>query len=117
MIAGVISFATTQPLSAAEVPVIYKVGKVTWHAKKYVGKEITFQGYVLVTGKDYILFSDEASGAVSAHDLPVTGAGVEKLVSNTKYLLKGKLISGGLSASNGNPYHLELTSEPQIAKN
>ena len=100
--------------SAATVPaIVHKVGAVTWHAGKYLSKPVSVRGYVLALGDGYVLFSDEASGAISAHDLPVTGAGIETMVLKGKYTLEGNFVAGGLKASNGNPNHLELTALPR----
>ena len=104
------AIAATRPAMADEV--VHKVGKVTWHPDGYVGKVIALKGYLLVRDKGYVLFSDEASGAVSAHDLPVSGVGYDTMLPDTEYLLHGTFVKGGLTASNGNPYHLELTEAP-----
>jgi hypothetical protein len=45
---------------------VHKVGQVTWHPSKFVDQEIALVGYVLVREKDYVLFSDEPRGEVSA---------------------------------------------------
>ncbi len=95
---------------------IHKVGKVTWHPARYVGHAIRLKGYVLVKKTGYVLFSDEATGKVSMHDLPVIGAGVEGMQRGGKYLLEGKFVHGGFKASNGSPYHLELTAPPVAAR-
>jgi hypothetical protein len=105
--APAIASATTVP------PTVHKVGAVTWNAKKYLSKLISVRGYVLALGDGYLLFSDEATGAISSHDLPVTGAGIETMVLKGKYTLVGNFVAGGLKASNGNPNHLELTAPPQ----
>lgn len=93
--------------------VIHKVGRVTWHPTGYVGKLLAMKGYLLKVEDGYVLFSDEAGGDISAHDLPVNGVGFDTMKPNTLYLLHGKFLKGGLIASNGNPYHLELTEAPQ----
>ena len=54
---------------------VHKVGAVTWHAAKFVGKDVVLEGYVLAKEPGYVLFSDEATGKITAHDLPVTGPG------------------------------------------
>ena len=86
---------------------------MTWNARKYLSTPVSVRGYVLALGDGYVLFSDEATGAISAHDLPVTGAGIETMVLKGKYILEGNFMVGGLKASNGNPNHLELTAPPQ----
>lgn len=95
----------------ADLPV-HKVGKVTWHPLGYVGKTIALKGYLLQRDKGFILFSDEPGGKISAHDLPVTGTGIDTLKDHQLYLLHGRFTKGGLVAANGNPYHLELTEPP-----
>lgn len=109
--------ASTLPGTAASpatpVVITHKVGAVTWHAKAYAAQIVRVRGYVLALADGYLLFSDEPTGAISAHDLPVTGPGIEKMLLKGKYVLEGRFVAGGLTASNGNPYHLELTSPPQ----
>ncbi len=91
---------------------VHKVGAVTWHAARYAGRSVDIAGYVLVMQQGYVLFSDEPTGKVSAHDLPVTGADIGALRLHKKYRLRGTFMRGGLKASNGNPYHLELAGPP-----
>ena len=98
--------------TAPTAPVIYKVGQVTRHAQKFEGKQLQIQGYRLAPGTDYVLVSDEPSGAIGSHDLPVTGPGIAGMKANVKYLLVGTFIKGGLVASNGNPDHFELATAP-----
>ena len=93
--------------------VTHKVGAVTWHAKTYAAQIVSVRGYVLALEDGYLLFSDEPTGAISAHDLPVEGPGTKAMVLKGKYVLVGRFVAGGLKASNGNPYHLELTMPPQ----
>src|SRR5665213_3199642 len=95
-------FAVPTVASATTVhPIVHKVGAVTWNPKKYLSKPVSVRGYVLALGDGYVLFSDEATGAISAHDLPVTGAGIETMVLKGKYTLEGNFVAGGLKASNG----------------
>lgn len=94
--------------------VIHKVGKVTWHAADYAGKAVALKGYLLEVHDGYVLFSDEPNGGISAHDLPVSGAGSETMVAGKLYLLHGTFLKGGLTASNGNPYHLALSVPPAV---
>lgn len=101
------------PASNAAAVVIYNVGAVTWHAKKFTSQTLTIKGYVLAQSSGYLLFSDEPTGKISSHDLPVTGPGIEQMQLAKGYILVGQFVAGGLSASNGNPYHLELTAPPQ----
>lgn len=95
---------------------VHKVGAVTWHAARYAGRNVDLAGYVLVKKPGYVLFSDEPGGRVSAHDLPVIGAGVAALRLHKKYRLRGAFVHGGFKASNGNRYHLELTAPPVALK-
>jgi hypothetical protein len=102
--------------SAAAAPTqVHKVGVITWHASRYVSRIVTVVGFVLAQGPGYVLFSDEPTGKISSHDLPVTGAAVDSLTLTKKYKLEGRFVSGGFAASNGSPYHLELTAAPQMA--
>ncbi len=100
------------PLVAPSAPL--KVGAVTWHTKNFVNKEVKIVGFVLKKEKGYIIFSDEATGLITKGDLPVTGAGVDTMVLKHKYILQGKFLYGGLKASNGNLYHLELSGLPTL---
>ena len=114
--ATVLLFSVGGPAIASATPVppiVHKVGAVTWNARKYLSTPVSVRGYVLVLGDGYVLFSDEATGAISAHDLPVTGAGIETMVLKRKYTLEGNFVAGSIKASNGNPNHLELTAPPQ----
>lgn len=105
---------TAQPAAAAATP--HRVGAVTWHAGKYVSQALVITGYVLEQGPGYVLLSDEPTGAISAHDLPVIGTGVDQMQLRKKYVVHGKFISGGFKAANGNPYHFELSAPPVAAK-
>ena len=59
-----------------------------------------------------VLFSDEATGAVSAHDLPIEGPGADQLVLRKRYVLTGILTRDSAPAANGSRVHLQLTAEP-----
>ncbi len=111
--AGLASIGMGQPAAAA---VVHKVGQITWHARQFVDQDVTLTGYVLVQEKDYVLFSDEPKGRVSAHDLPVTGAGLDRMKPMTRYVIAGRFLDHGVKASNGNKYHLELSVPPEEAK-
>jgi hypothetical protein len=104
------------PMSAAGASAVYKVGQITWHPRKYVNRDVIVAGYVLARTKDYVLFSDEPSGKVSTHDLPVSGANLDQMRSLRKYVIEGTFLDHGLAASNGNRYHLELTGPPKEMK-
>ena len=91
---------------------IHKVGAVTWHPAKFVGTDLVLEGYVLASEPGYVLFSDEATGKISAHDLPVSGPGVTTMQTMKKYTIEGLFLDHGLKASNGSPYHLELSAAP-----
>lgn len=99
----------------AQAAPVHRVGAVTWHAARYAGKVVTVRGYLLARKTGYILFSDEPDGGISAHDLPVIGAGIGSVKAKTEYRLTGRFVKGGLKASNGNPYHLELSAAPESA--
>ncbi|MBZ9799596.1 hypothetical protein [Mesorhizobium sp. ES1-4] len=94
---------------------VHRIGSVTWHPDQYAGQVLDLVGYPLARRDGYVLFSDEAQGAVSAHDLPVAGANVDKMQLHRRYYIQGKFVGGGLKASNGNPYHLQLTALPKLA--
>jgi hypothetical protein len=97
--------------ASAAAPAL-KVGAVTWHATRYAAKSVRIIGFVLARDPGYILFSDEPNGSISAHDLPVTGPGITDMMDGKRYLLVGRFVKGGLQATNGNLYHLELTAPP-----
>ncbi len=105
--------AVVQP--AASAPIVHKVGAVTRHAAKFIGQQVTMRGYLLARRKGYILFSDEPGGRIGRYDLPVSGAGIDGIVPHKRYLIEGTFLDHGLTASNGNPDHLELTAPPQLA--
>ena len=102
--------------AGAAAGVVHKVGAVTWHAAKFVGKDVVLEGYVLARGPGYVLFSDEATGKITVHDLPVSGPGVDTMGMAKKYVIEGVFLDRGLAAGNGSPYHLELTTAPNEAK-
>ena len=89
------------------------VGSVSRHPTDFVGKTVTLSGTMIRTEGDYIIISDETGGAVGLYDLPVVGDGIDIPLPGKTYLFTGTLVQGGLKASNGNPYHLELTRPPQ----
>ena len=95
---------------------VHKVGAVTWHAAKFVGKDVVLEGYVLAKEPGYVLFSDEATGKITAHDLPVAGPGADTMQMAKRYVIEGIFLDHGLIASNGSPYHLELTALPAAAE-
>jgi len=67
---------------------------------------------VLSVENGYVLFSDEPTGKVSAHDLPVTGPGIDAMQLSGKYQIEGVFLDHGLAAANGSPYHFELSAPP-----
>jgi hypothetical protein len=101
---------------AAADAAVHKVGEVTRHPRKFIDQGVVLTGYVLARESDYVLFSDEPTGRVSAHDLPVTGAGFDRMKPMKKYRIEGIFRDHGLKANNGSDYHLELTAEPGEAK-
>lgn len=93
-------------------PVI-DVGQVTRHAADFVGRDVAVSGYLLKKESGYIIISDEKNGSLSRYDLPVTGPGISSLIDGTKYIFRGKFVDSGLTVSNGNPDHLELSALPE----
>jgi len=108
---GLLVLAFSLPAPGAT---IRSVGAVTWHVKGYIGKTIELRGYVLAIGPTLVLFSDEPSGAVSAHDLPIEGPGTDQLVLRKRYVLTGVLTGDAVPVTNGSRVHLELTGAPVI---
>jgi hypothetical protein len=113
---GVALIVTAHSATADPKPIVHKVGAVTWHAKNFVDHYVTIVGYVLAKENDYVLLSDEAGGKISPHDLPVTGAGSDEMQPHRKYVVAGRFMDHGLTASNGSRYHLELNGAPGDAK-
>ncbi len=109
---------SSMPSPSASVPLLplHTIGQVTRHATNFDGQQVRMQGYMLVSEKGYVIFSDESGGAISSFDLPVAGPGIDTLTFKQKYELQGKFIYGGLNASNHNLYHLELSASPQTVK-
>ncbi len=89
------------------------IGQVTRHASDFAGQEVKVAGYLIKKETNSLIFSDEAMGVISNFDLPVTGPGIDSVQPKQKYILEGKFIQGGLQSSNNNPYHLELSGDPQ----
>lgn len=98
---------------AGQLP-IHSIGSVTRHAGDFLNQTVRVQGYVLKKESGYVIFSDEASGSITSYDLPVAGSGTESLQFNQKYALIGKFVHGGLQSSNQNPYHLDLSNQPEL---
>ncbi len=94
----------------------HTIGQITWHAKDFLNQTVKIQGYLLKKETGYVIFSDEAAGPITSHDLPVVGSGTGKLQFKQKYILEGKFVAGGLQASNNNPNHLELLNMSQSVK-
>ncbi len=105
------STATSAPL---EAPSLHTVGQVTRHAAGFIKQRVRVQGYMLKKENGYIIFSDEAVGAINQYDMPVKGLGIETVEPKHKYALKGLFLNTGLSASNHNPNHLELEIVPKL---
>lgn len=97
-------------------PAPLKVGAVTRHADGFVGQHVRLIGYLLAREPGYILVSDEARGRITRYDLPVTGAGIDGMLPLKKYVIEGEFLDHGLTASNGNAYHLELSAAPREAQ-
>ncbi len=94
---------------------VRSVGAVTWHANKFIGKTVKLKGFVLSLSHGEVLFSDEGTGAISPHDLPIQGPGSETLELHHRYLLVGIFVKDDALHSNGSPYHLLLTAQPTPA--
>jgi len=73
---------------------------------------VIVEGYVLATEPGYVIFSDEPTGKITIHDLPVGGAGTDTMQPMKKYLIEGVFLDHGLKASNDSAYHLELVAPP-----
>ena len=89
-----------------------RVGYAMSHRTTLQGTMVRLKAYLLAQAKGYAIVSDESSGAIGPNDLPVTGDDITLLAPNHAYLLTGRLVAGGVAASNGNTYHLELTAAP-----
>jgi hypothetical protein len=113
VVAAAVVAVAAHPAGAA--PLVHKVGAVTRHAAKFIGQDVTMRGYLLARESGYILFSDEPGGRIGRYDLPVTGAGIEGIVPGKRFVIEGTFLDHGLTASNGNPDHLELNQPPQPA--
>lgn len=99
-------------VAAAGAPLVHSVGSVTRHAQQYVDRQVTLRGYLLAREADYVLFSDEPGGKISRYDLPVVGPGVDQMLPKQRYVLEGLLLDHGLTATNGSPVHLEISTPP-----
>ena len=102
---------TTSTPQSLHMPV-YTIGYVMRHAAYFSNTMVEMHGYVLKDNGAYSIVSDEKNGAVTAGDLPIASTALEKLAPRTSYLFRGTLVKGGLTASNRNPYHLELANDP-----
>ncbi len=102
--------STSTPQSL-HVP-IYTISYVMNHAAYFSHTIVEMHGYVLKDNGAYSIVSDEKSGVVSIRDLPIVGTALEKLTLGTSYLFRGMLVKGGLTTTNGNPYHIELANDP-----
>jgi outer membrane protein assembly factor BamB len=91
-----------------------RIGTVSRHASNYINQTVRLSGYVIAIKNGYAIFSDEAQGTVGYYDLPVSGTGIDTVQLRQKYILDGTLIKGGLTAVNNNPYHLALSTPPQL---
>jgi hypothetical protein len=111
--AALVAGAAVHP--AASAPTVHKVGAVTRHAPAFIGQDVVMRGFLLARENGYILFSDEPGGRIGRYDLPVTGDGIDQIAPRKRYVIEGRFLDHGLTASNGNPDHLELTQPPQPA--
>ena len=90
------------------------VGSVTRHAAGFIGKIVNLNGVLLKSEGNYVIISDESTGAISSFDLPVIGTGISQIVPGTHYQFTGTFVKGGLTSSNHSAYHLELTQPPEL---
>ena len=104
------------PVATPVTTPLSSVGQITRHSANFINQQIRIQGYVLKKENGYIIFSDEANGTIGQYDLPVTGLGVDSMQSKQKYELQGLFLDHGLTASNHNQNHLELSSLPTLIK-
>ncbi len=109
---GLDIIAGTSASSTGETLTTHTVGDVTRYAQLFVGQTVLIRGYLLKKETGYVIFSDEPTGSISSFDLPVTGQGIDLMQPNQAYLVQGTFLGQGLTASNGNVYHLELSSPP-----
>jgi hypothetical protein len=93
---------------------LHTVGEVTRHALQFVGQNVLLKGYLLKKESGYIIFSDEPTGSISSYDLPVTGASIDLIQPKKLYLIEGTFLDHGLISSNGNKFHLKLTTAPKL---
>ncbi len=93
----------------------HTVGEVTRDPLPFIGQTVLIRGFLLKKESGYVIVSDEPSGPVSNYDLPVTGQGINIMQPNQAYFIEGTFLGQGLIASNGNPYHLDLSSPPTLA--
>jgi hypothetical protein len=100
------------PLAATSSLPVYTVGHVSRHVLPFVNQKVRLQAYLLEKDTNYIIVSDEPSGSLSRYDLPVEGKGIDVLQPGYLYIIEGVILDHGLHASNGNPYHLELSQLP-----
>ncbi len=107
--------ASASPTPTRNLP-LHTIGQVTWHPKNYINQNVSMQGYLLKREVGYVIFSDEATGPITSHDLPVVGPGIDAVQLGQKYILEGRFIKGGLESSNKSPYHLELSNVPRTTR-
>ncbi len=100
--------------SANQIAAPATIGSISRHPQNYLNQTVTVAGYVLKQQNGYAIFSDEATGPIGQYDLPVIGTNINGLTMKQKYVLTGILKYQGLTSSNGNPYHLELTALPEL---
>ena len=81
--------------SALSAPRPLKVGAVSRHASRYVGKQVTVAGHLLARESGYVLVSDEPGGRIGHYDLPVTGEGLAAVRPQVRYVFDGRLLDHG----------------------
>lgn len=115
MVAALAAMVVAAP-AFADSPKPLKVGKVTWHAAKFIGKDVTLIGYPLELPPATVYFSDEATGKIGPHDLAVTGPGLDTVQIGHKYVLTGAFKKADQPFSNTSRVVLELAAPPAEAK-
>ena len=113
-LAAALLFAPGAALADAVKPL--KIGKVTWHAAKFLDQPVTLVGYPLELLPATVYFSDEATGKIGPHDLAVTGPGLDAVQLGHKYVLVGTFKKADTAASNGSKLLLELSQVPAEVK-
>jgi outer membrane protein assembly factor BamB len=94
-------------------PDTYTVGAMSRHPTSFQNLVVKIKGYLLKKDAGSLIISDEPDGAIGRYDLPVVASGLDAVVAGKPFLFTGRIVEGGLEASNGNPFHFELIQPPQ----